>query len=109
MKSLHSLILFMPFVLNHFRLPFPELDPVLDKNSNDLLCSSIIPRYGPPVVEKTSLLIRCLVMDVLFLLAYASAEMCLPSRCLAMSLYVTIPYRYKYRYVRKKARSFLLQ
>jgi hypothetical protein len=44
----------------------------------------------PAIVEKASLLIRCLAIDVLLLRAYASAGMCLPSRCLAMGLYVTI-------------------
>jgi hypothetical protein len=47
-------------------------------------------KYSLYVVEKAFLLIRCQVMDVLLLRAYASAGMCLPSRCLAMSLYVTI-------------------
>jgi hypothetical protein len=27
-SSLHSLIAFLPFLLNHFRLPSPELDPI---------------------------------------------------------------------------------
>jgi hypothetical protein len=41
------------------------------------------------IVEKACLLTGCLAMNVLLLLAYASAGMCLPSRCLAISLYVT--------------------
>jgi hypothetical protein len=32
-SSFHSLISFLPFLLNHLRLPSPELDPVLDNNS----------------------------------------------------------------------------
>jgi hypothetical protein len=42
------------------------------------------------IVEKACLLIRCIAMDLILLLAYSSAGMCLPSRCLAMGLYVTI-------------------
>jgi hypothetical protein len=42
-----------------------------------------------PIV-KVCLLIRCLSMDVLFVRLYASAGMCLPSRCLATGLYVII-------------------
>jgi hypothetical protein len=30
--SFHSLIHFLPFLLNHLRLPSPELDPILDNN-----------------------------------------------------------------------------
>jgi hypothetical protein len=44
------------------------------------------------IVEKVCLLIRCLAMDVL-LRAYASAGMCLPSRCLTMSVYLTSLFR----------------
>jgi hypothetical protein len=64
--------------------------------SNDLLCPFITPRHGLrrkyslPIVEKACLLIRRLVMDVLLLRAYASAGICLLSRCLAVGLYVTI-------------------
>jgi hypothetical protein len=47
-------------------------------------------KHSLSVVEKACLLFRCLAMDVLFLRAYASAQMCLPSRRLAMGLYVTI-------------------
>jgi hypothetical protein len=36
------------------------------------------------------LLIRCLAIDVLLLHALAPVGMCLPSRCLAVGLYVTI-------------------
>jgi hypothetical protein len=43
-----------------------------------------------PIFEKACLLIHCLAMDVLLLRVYASAGMCLPTRCLAMGLYVTI-------------------
>jgi hypothetical protein len=103
-SSLHSPIPFLPFLLSHLRLLFllshlrllpPELDPILDK-SNNLLCPFIILRHGPrrkhslSIVEKAYLLICCLTMDVLLLRVYASAGTCLPSRCLAMGLYVTV-------------------
>jgi hypothetical protein len=94
--SFHSLIHFLPFLLNHLRLPSPELDSILDNSPNDLLRPFITPRHGTrrkhslSIVEKASLPIRCLVMNVLLLRAYESAGMCLPSPCLAMGLYVTI-------------------
>jgi hypothetical protein len=111
-SSFHSLIPFLPFLRNHLWLPSPELDPFLDSSlkwtpstelfqlltieSNDFLCPFITPRNGArrkhslSIVEKACLLIRCLAIDALFLRAYASVGMCLPSRCLAMCLYVTI-------------------
>jgi hypothetical protein len=64
-------------------------------NSDDLVFPFITPRHGPrrkhslSIVEKACLLIRYLALDVL-LRGYASAGMCLPSRCLVMGLYVTI-------------------
>jgi hypothetical protein len=69
-----------------------------------MLCPFITPRYGPcrkqslSMVQKACLLIRCLAIDVLLLRAYGSARMLLPSRCLAMGLYVTI-YIYIYIYI----------
>jgi hypothetical protein len=42
------------------------------------------------VVKETCLLIRYLAMDVLLLHAFAYAGICIPSRCLALRLYVTI-------------------
>jgi hypothetical protein len=41
------------------------------------------------IVKEVCLLIRCLAVDVL-LRALATAGMCLPSRCLAMGLHVTV-------------------
>jgi hypothetical protein len=40
-SSLHCLIPFFPFLLNHLRLPSPELDPILDKNSTLLQLNSL--------------------------------------------------------------------
>jgi hypothetical protein len=42
------------------------------------------------IVKKAYLLIRCLAMEVLLLSAFASAGICIPSRCLAMGIHVTI-------------------
>jgi hypothetical protein len=96
-SSFHSLISILQFILNYLRVPSPELSPILDRNSsNDLFCSFITPQHGPLrkhslfVVEKASLLIRRLAMGVLMLRAYVSTGMCLPSRYLAMGLYVTV-------------------
>jgi hypothetical protein len=42
------------------------------------------------ILKEACLLIRCLGVDVLLLRALAPAAMCLPSRCLAVDLYITI-------------------
>jgi hypothetical protein len=81
MSYFHRLIPSLPFLINHPRLPSPELDPIIDNNSlsNDPLCPIVTPPYGSrrkqrlSVVEKACLLIRCLAIDVLLLLALASA------------------------------------
>jgi hypothetical protein len=72
-----------------------ELFQLLITHSNDLLCPFRTPWHAPQRKHSLStfeacLLIRCIAMDVLLLRAYASAGICLPSRCLAMGLYVTI-------------------
>jgi hypothetical protein len=102
-SSFQSLIPFLPFLLNspqqltQINSSSTELSQLLITTlSNDLLWPLIIYRHGPRrkhslcIVEKACLLIHCLAMDVLLLRAYASAEMCLPSRCLAMGLYIKI-------------------
>jgi hypothetical protein len=111
-SSFHRLIPSFPFLLPHLGLPSPELDQILDNSlkwtllqmnsqllttkSNDLLCPFINPRQGLHkkhslfIVAKACLLIRCLEMDVLLLRAFASAGMCLPSRCPAMGIRVTV-------------------
>jgi hypothetical protein len=64
--------------------------------SNDLPCPFITPRHRScrkhklSVVEKTSLLIRCLAMEVLLLRLYASTGLWLPNRRLAMGQYATV-------------------
>jgi hypothetical protein len=73
-----------------------ELSQLLTTTNSNDLCPFITPRHGQrrnhrlSTVEKACLLICCLAMEVLFLRAYASAGICLPSRCLAMGLYVTL-------------------
>jgi hypothetical protein len=94
-SSLHRLIPLLPFLLIYLTMPCPELDNLTTILSNDLLCPFISLRQGPhrkhslSIVE-VCLLIRCLITDVLLLRAYASAGMCIPNRCLAMNLYVTM-------------------
>jgi hypothetical protein len=111
-SSCHSVIPFLPFILSHFGLQSPELDPIplqqltqMNSSStefsqllttNELLCPVIAHLHGPrrkhslSFVEKVCLLIRCLVIDVLLLRSLAPAGMGLRSRCLAMGLYVTL-------------------
>jgi hypothetical protein len=42
------------------------------------------------IVKEVCLLIRCLAMNVLLFRAFASAEMYLPSRCLAVGMHVIL-------------------
>jgi hypothetical protein len=51
-----------------------------------------------PIVKEVCLLIRCLAIDVLLFSEFACAGMCLPSRCLAMGIHVTL-YIYIYIYI----------
>jgi hypothetical protein len=100
MKSFNSLIPFLPFLLNHLRLPSPELYPIPDTTLNFASASTtehffVTTLHGPAentasIVKEARLLIRCQGMDVLLLRALAPAGMCFPSRCLAMGIYVTI-------------------
>jgi hypothetical protein len=69
-SSSHSLILFLPFLLNHLRLPSPELDSV------PLLAAwdphySIILRQTPwktpsSIIKDVCLLVHYLIADILF-------------------------------------------
>jgi hypothetical protein len=63
--------------------------------SSDVLCPFIISRnrpHGkhPSIVKEECLPVRYLAMDVLLSRARVLAGMCLPSRCLAMGVHVTI-------------------
>jgi hypothetical protein len=42
------------------------------------------------IVQNACLLVRYLAMDVLFFRAFTSAEICLPTRCLAMGIHVIV-------------------
>jgi hypothetical protein len=93
-SSCHSLIPFLLFFLITFDCHLQNSAQFSTTHSNDLLCPFIALRNGlrrkhSISIVEVCLLIRCLAMDVL-LRAYASTAMCLPSRCLAMGLYVTI-------------------
>jgi hypothetical protein len=48
------------------------------------------PKSTASIVKEACLLIRCLAMNILFLLAWDRVGMCLPSRYLAMGIHVTI-------------------
>jgi hypothetical protein len=101
-SSLHSLIHFLPFLLKHLKLPYPELYHFLTTiNSNDFLCSFIASRQGQRRKHNLStvevcLLNRCLAMDVLLLLVFAPPGICLCRRCPAMGIYLTISSTHNY-------------
>jgi hypothetical protein len=116
-SSLHSLIHFLPFILNHSRLPSPELDPILFLNSTTSLhdyCSLLLLSVSTLVYSaysaSTLLPCRTLLITTLhgprgktvFIAPLLSngcpsvvacacvAGMWLPTRCLAMGIQVTI-------------------
>jgi hypothetical protein len=86
--------------IDRLRLPSPEPEPVLSTAVLYSVCrltvhsynsSARIPRKTPSsIVKNASLLIHYLARDVLLLKAFFFAEMCLPTRCLAMGIHVTI-------------------
>jgi hypothetical protein len=51
---------------------------------------ALTPRKTSSIVKEVCLLIRCLAIDALLLSEFASAGMCLPSRCLAMGIHVIV-------------------
>jgi hypothetical protein len=97
-SSLHSLIPFLPFLLNHLRLLSPELDPIL-------ILAEWDPRYiASRRTHKKHRFLYCCESVLTALLymngnysivacIFVAAGMCLPSRCLAMNVYYdfTIP------------------
>jgi hypothetical protein len=116
-SSFHSLIRFLPLFSNcQFRrldsIPIPLLPRsypgTMTSRSSTIhfrviFCTSLSCRtllynhylrtrikHSIFIVEKVCLLSCCLAVDVLLLRAYAHAGMCLPSRCLAMGVHVTI-------------------
>jgi hypothetical protein len=88
-SSCHSLIPFLPFLLN-LRLPSSELDPILD----DSLKRRYLSLYNPST--QTTQKIQPLYFSGLFTDPLPTnerlifARICLPSYCLAMGLYVTV-------------------
>jgi hypothetical protein len=102
-SSWHSQISFLPFVLSGLRLPSPELESVLFRllfytmytpsrplTAPSYNSSARIPRKRqPPVVKESCSQLRCPAIDVPPLRAVVSGK-CLPIRCLAMGIYVTI-------------------
>jgi hypothetical protein len=95
-SSLHSLIHFFHFFSITFDCHIQNsIQFSTTTLSNNLLCPFITSRHKPRRTQSFSivevcLLIRCLAMNVLLLRTFASARMCLPSRCLEMGFYVTI-------------------
>jgi hypothetical protein len=91
MSSLHCLIPLLPLFCS---CQFQRLD----------YCSLLFKRplslYNPSartpwktlssVVKDACLQLRCLAIDVLLFCVFASVGMCLPSRCLAMGIHVTV-------------------
>jgi hypothetical protein len=95
MSSLHRLIPFLPFLLNHLQPPSPELDPIL-------ILAAWDPRYiiSGRSYRKHRFLQCCEGVFTVQLhsngsysivaCVFIAAGVCLPSRCLAMSTHVTI-------------------
>jgi hypothetical protein len=96
MKSFcHSLIPFLPYLLNHHRLPSSELDPYLNRNYYQRPPLLLLYPFGTGhtenslcTFEKARLLIRYIATDVL--LRALAPGIFLASRCLAMGIHVTI-------------------
>jgi hypothetical protein len=94
-SSLHGLIPFLSFLLNHPRLPSPEFDPILilatsdpryaasmrsDRKYRFLYCCEGV--FRTPLHSNGSYSIAACV--------FVDAGICVPSRCLAMCIHVTI-------------------
>jgi hypothetical protein len=95
-SSFHSLIPFLPLLCN---CQFRRLNSIQFLCSQDHILAGWHPETGlcmdhtenrASLLKEACLLIRCLAIDVLLLHTLAPIGMCLPSRCLAMSLYVAI-------------------
>jgi hypothetical protein len=104
--SRFSLIPFLPFLLNHLRLPSPELYPILflleyftsrllfSIIPSDFLGPFVTPRHEPHgkhpcIVKEAYLLVRYLAMDILLSHARVLRE-CVKQRCLIIGIHVTI-------------------
>jgi hypothetical protein len=82
-SSWHSVIPFVPFLLNHLRLPSPELGPVLLAASDPRYVASRRTQRITPLLNNSSVVVR----------VFVPAGMCLPSSCLAIDVFshFTIP------------------
>jgi hypothetical protein len=93
-SSWHGLIPFLPFLLSHLRLPSPELDPILilaawghryiasrrtDRKHRFLCCKGMSTASFHS--NGSYSIVACI---------FVVAGMCLPSRCLAMDIHVTV-------------------
>jgi hypothetical protein len=83
----YSALCLQRLLYNHFSRTTQNTQPLLLRFYNHF---SRTTQKTASIVKQACLLIRCLVINVLLLRALAPAGMCLPSRCLAMDLYVTI-------------------
>jgi hypothetical protein len=66
-SSFHSLISFLPFLLNHLRLPSPELNPFLDNNYCSLGTSRYIASGQTPWKTPSSIVscfFRCVYWSI---------------------------------------------
>jgi hypothetical protein len=106
--SWHSLIPFLSFLLNHLRLPSPELDPVpfrllffctfcYSASTSPLLPKTSYDHFAwtprktqSSVVQNTCLFVRYLAMDGFLFLGVCVAGMRLPARCQEMDIHVTV-------------------
>jgi hypothetical protein len=97
-SSSHCLIPFLPFLLNHLRLPSPELDLIPFRLLSYIPCYSVSTTLHGPHGKRRLLLSRMRVYwsvsqhwtSYFFFREFASAEMCLPTRCLPVGIYVKI-------------------
>jgi hypothetical protein len=62
---------------------------ILSRSFCELICKDQEENTAS-IFKEACLLVRCLAMGVLLLRVLAPARMCLPSRCLAIGLYVTL-------------------
>jgi hypothetical protein len=93
-SSLHILIAFLPLSCSCQLRRFDSIPSIAPWDPR-YLASRRTPRKTPfYVIKDAYLLVRCLATGVLLLRAGCVAGMCLPTRCLAMGIHVTISIRY---------------
>jgi hypothetical protein len=103
-SSSRSVVPFLPLLSTQFNSKLISRQAGVSKLDSSLQSTTlfyvaehflITTLHGPAVntasiVKVACLLMRCPVIDVLLLSEFACAGMCLPSRCLAMSMHVTV-------------------